>query len=178
MICKNYVRITCIFLATLFLSACGFHLRGEAPLSPSLKNLYIQTADPYGALTRNLRVYLKTSGVELTDSPQSARTILHIISDTQSQQLLSVSGLQQTRQYNLLLTVVFEVTTPKGTILVPPQTLTESRILTTLSDQILSSTNEQTTLYQQMRLAIVYDIINRLSSHDVTNLLMDKNGTA
>ncbi|HSW69673.1 MAG TPA: LPS assembly lipoprotein LptE [Gammaproteobacteria bacterium] len=155
------------------LSSCGFQLRGSAPLSPPLKILYIQTADPYGQLTRNLRDYLTMSGVELTDTPSHASTILHIINETQSQQLLSVSGTQQTRQYSLVLAVTFEILNPKGSVLMPPTTLSENRTFTTLSDQILGGTNEQNTLYQQMRIAIIYDIMSRLSSREVTKMLME-----
>lgn len=159
-------------LIVVCLSSCGFQLRGSAPLSPPLKKIYIETADPYGPLTRNLRDYLKESDVDVTDTPQNALTVLHIISETQTQQLLSVSGLQQTRQYSLTLAVTFEILNPKGTVLMPALTLTENRTLTTQSDLILAGTNEQTTLYQQMRQAIIYDIINRLSSRDVTLLIM------
>lgn len=169
----SLVRFMLLCLFTISLSGCGFQLRGATPLSPPLKQLYIETANPYGALTRNLRDYLKTSGVELTDTRNDALTVLHIINESQTQQLLSVSGLQQTRQYSLSLSVTFEVTSPKGKVLMPATTVVESRLLTSLSDQILASSNEQTTLYQQMRLAIVYDIMNRLGSRDVTTLLTE-----
>lgn len=155
------------------LSACGFQLRGTAQLSPPLKKLYIQTANPYGQLTRNLKESLQTSGVEVVDSPQSATTILNIINETEGRQLLSVSGTQQTRIYNLTLSVDFEVTSPKGAVLVPALTLAENRTFTTASDLILGGTNEQNILYQQMRQAIVYDIMNRLSSREVTTILME-----
>jgi len=170
-------RLMILCFVILGLSGCGFQLRGSAPLSPPLKKLYIETADPYGPLTRNLRDYLTMSGVEITNTPQEAFTVLHIISETQNQQLLSVSGLQQTRQYNLTLSVTFEVANPKGIILMPPLTLSENRVFTTMSDQILGGTNEQNTLYQQMRLAIIYDIMSRLSSRDVTVLLTEPKKT-
>lgn len=170
----HWLRPWMLCLTVLCLSSCGFQLRGAVTLSPPLQRLYIQTADPYGVLTHNLHESLKLSGVELTNKPEDALTILHIISETQSQVLLSVSGLQQTRQYNLILAVTFELTNPKGVVLMPPLTLTENRTLTTQSDQILGGTNEQNTLYQQMQLAIIYDIMNRLSSRDVTNLLTEQ----
>ena len=163
--------LTIALIITLCLTSCGFQLRGAAPLSPPLKRMYIKTVDPYGQLTHNLRDYLTLSGVELTDTPQAASTVLQIISETPSQQLLSVNASQQTRQYNLILSVTFEITTPAGAVLMPPTTLSESRTFTTLSDQILGGTNEENTLYQQMRLAIVYDIMNRLSSKDVVGML-------
>ncbi len=163
-----------IFLCVLFfLTSCGFQLRGAAPLSPPLQELYIQTTDPYGQLTHNLHEYLRMSGVHLTSTPDEATAVLVILSENENQELLSVSGSQQTRQYNLILSVSFEVTTSKGVLLVPPQVVTETRTLTTLSDQILGGSNEQTTLYQQMRQAIVYDMVNRLNSRDITQLLME-----
>lgn len=168
MLFRLYLSV--ILFTAICLTSCGFQLRGAVSLSPPLKKMF-KTTDPYGPLTHNLRDYLTLSGVELTDTPQTATTVLHIISEVPSQQLLSVSGSQQTRQYSLLLAVTFEVTTPAGAVLMPSITLTENRTFTTLSDQILGGTNEQNTLYQQMRLAIVYDIMNRLSSKDVTNLL-------
>src|SRR5580765_4776974 len=97
-----------ILLYSLFLlTSCGFHLRGPTPLPPPLKSLYLQTPDPYGQLTRNLKRSLRMSGVELSSTPAGAKTVLVIMSETSGQQLLSVSGTQQTRQYNLSLTVTF-----------------------------------------------------------------------
>lgn len=163
-------------LTALALSSCGFQLRGSQPLNPSFQEIYIKTADPYGQLTRNLREYLKMSGAHVTDSPQDANTILDILSEAKNQVLLSVSSTQQTRQYNLMLIVSFEITNAKGVVLVPPQTLTESRTFTTVSDQILGGTNEQNTLYLQMQQAIVYDIMNRLESRDIATMLAIKHG--
>ncbi len=157
--------------AAICLSGCGFQLRGSEPLNPQFQEIYIKTTDPYGQLTRNLHDYLQMSGAHVTDTQEAATTVLNIISETQSQVLLSVSGTQQTRQYNLILTVVFDVLNAKGVMLVPPQTLSETRAFTTLSDQILGGSNEQNTLYQQMRQAIIYDIINRLESRDIADML-------
>jgi LPS-assembly lipoprotein len=153
------------------LTGCGFHLRGQVPLAPPLKKIYLQTDDPYGQLSRNLRQYLKYSGAELTDSPQTADTVLAILREFNTEQLLSIGGTQQTRQYNITLTVNFQITDPQGRILVPPQTLSETRALTILSNQILGGSNEENNLFVQMRRAIVYDIMNRLASRDVTILV-------
>jgi LPS-assembly lipoprotein len=159
------------FLSVLLLSACGFHLRGEIPLPAQLQKLYLQTTDPYGQLTRNIKQYLKFSGVELVDSPAEADTVLVILNETNSEQLLSIGGTQQTRQYDITLTVAFEVTNTSGKVLVPPESLHETRSLTILSNQILGGSNEENNLFVQMRRAIVYDILKRLSSKDVAALI-------
>jgi LPS-assembly lipoprotein len=162
------LRPILLFISFLCLAGCGFHLRGEVNLAPSLHNLYIKTADPYGQLAKNLRQYFKQSGINVTDNAKEAITIFDILSEQESQQTLSISGTQLTRQYNLALTVIFQVSDQSGKTIIPPQIVTESRAITIQANQILAGSNELTNLYQQMRRAIVFKIINRLASRDIT----------
>lgn len=168
------MRYFFILFLTLFISSCGFHPRGSVALAPSLQQLYIKSSDPYGWLPRGLADYLSYSGVHTTTSIANAETILDILHIDKNEQLLSVSGTQQTRQYNLILSVTFQLTDPKGQVFVAPQTVSETRVLTVASDQILGGSNEADNLYQQMHQAIIYDMINRLSSRNVTTLLEQK----
>lgn len=167
---KNIIILCCILL----LCGCGFHPTGFAPLAPVLHTMYLQTNMPYNQLTRQLKQYLKTSGVCLTTTPQQACLHLVILSEETGQQLISVSSSQQTRQYNLTLTVTFQVTDAQGRSLTPPQIVSELRTVTMQTSQMLGGSNEANILYQQMRRAIVADIISRLSSEDITAMLMNK----
>lgn len=160
-----------LLLLLLCLTSCGFRPRGVLPLPPSLYNIYLQTTDPYGELAHNLQDYLHASGVHLADSPKTANTVLVILSEQTLQQMLSVSGTQQTRQYNLILVVTFEVTDPNGKILLQPQVISETRTIPIQSNQVLAGSNEANNLYRQMRQAIVHDIMNRLSSRNVATIL-------
>ncbi|MDR3490444.1 MAG: LPS assembly lipoprotein LptE [Gammaproteobacteria bacterium] len=164
------------FIMTFFilLTGCGFHLRGLAPLPPSLQRIYIESKGPYGLLEQKLRATLPLTHVHIMSTPESADTILVISNETPTQQLVSVGGTQQTRQYNLTLAVTFAIADNTGKLLIAPQTVSEMRTLTLQSSQILGTTNEQATLYQVMRQAIVYDIIDRLSSKKITDILMKK----
>lgn len=153
----------------LFLTACGFHPQGELKLAAPLKKMYLQTSDPYGTLSRNLHDYLKMSHVQLVASASEADTVLEIERDTNSQELLSVAGTQQTRQYKLIVTVVFSLMDNRGHVLLPSQTLSESRTITVQANQILGSSNEANLYTQQMRRTLAYAIMNRLASIEVTN---------
>jgi LPS-assembly lipoprotein len=166
---KSLLLFLLFFISCI--TGCGFHPRGPVTLAPPLQNLYLQVSDPYGDLARNLRLYLKMSGVHLTNNLNNATTILDVISETTSEQLLNISGSQLTRQYNLILTVTYQVTDNHGNLLVEKQTATETRPLTINSDQMLSGSNQAASLYKQMRQAIVYDIMSRLASRDITTLL-------
>lgn len=154
------------------LSGCGFHLRGQVPLAPPMYSLYLQTPAPYGQLARELKQYLKMSGVKLVDSPAQAETVLAITSEDKNDELISVGGTQQTRQYNLILSVTFEVRDSEGRVLIPQQLAREVRMITIQSDEILGGSNEETNMYKQMNHAIVFDIMNLLSSQNSTAALM------
>lgn len=164
-----------IIILCLFLTGCGFHLRGYGEASrfaPALHRIYLNSADPYGELARNLRQTLRLSGIYLACSPCESNVVLEVFKEVMKEDLLSVGGTQQTRQYNLILSVTFQITDPKGCVIVPPQTVSESRTLTIQSNQILGGSNEANTLYQQMRPALVFDIMTRLSSNDTIAALM------
>jgi LPS-assembly lipoprotein len=160
------------FCLSFSLVGCGYHWRGPMTLAPPLQKMYLQTSNPYGQLARNLRQYLKMSHVHLVTKPQDASTILALLSENTTEQLLGISGTQQTRQYNLILTVTFQVTDQHGRLLVPPQTVYETRALTLNSGQILSGSNQAESLYQQMRQAIIYAIVSQLAAENITALLI------
>lgn len=159
-------------ICSFLLTSCGFQLRGQVNLSPPLHNIYIKTNDPYGQTANNLKQALEFSHVHVTDNPKDASVIFVILREETGQQLLSVGGTQQTRQYNIILTVTFQLTDREGKVLIPPQAITEMQPVTIQANQILAGSNEMNYLYQRTRLAIVYDIMNRLASDDVTRTLM------
>lgn len=165
------MRKLLIIIACFCLISCGFHTRGPATLPATLQTLYLQTNDPYGQLTKNLRLYLKMSGVHLTQTPVEATSILEILNENTSEQLLNISGTQATRQYNLILTVNYRITDNRGNVLIDTQTASEMRPLTINANQMLSGSNQAVSLYQQMRLAIAYDIISRLASREINATL-------
>ncbi len=168
---NTYLKLFFILCFILLNTGCGFHPRGSVPFAPELQRVYLKTPSPYSELTNNLRDYLEMSGVYLADTPTQANTILEIVAENMVQELLGVSGSQQTRQYKLTLSVTFQVTSPTDVILVSRETLSQSRILPINSGEVLAGSNQAAALYQQMRRAIVFDIMNRLSSREITHKL-------
>lgn len=162
-----------ILTVLIVLSACGFHRRVPTPLSPALERPYIASSAPNSSLTRSLLKNFRLAGANPVDAPQQASTVFTILDEQQSQTLLSVSPTQSSRQYRLSLSITFQITRPDGTLLVGPQTLSESRVLTMSSDQILSSSNETQVLYQQIRIALVRNIMNRLTSKEISGILTE-----
>ncbi|HVY53282.1 MAG TPA: LPS assembly lipoprotein LptE [Gammaproteobacteria bacterium] len=160
-----------VLLLTWLISSCGFHPRSPATLAKPLQSLYFQSKDPYSALSRLLKQNLKMSGVSLASNAQEATTTLSILQESMGQDLLSINSSQQTRQYNLHLTIVFQVSDSHGEVLVTPQTLTETRTLTLQSNQVLAGSNQAAMLYNDMRRSIAYNIMNRLASKDISKAI-------
>lgn len=160
------------FILTCFISGCGFNLQGEVKLAEPLHRLYIQAPDPYGTLARYLKQSLKMSKVTLVENPVLASTMLVILKDQASEDLISVSSTQQTRQYTLKVMVMFQILDAKGRTIVGPQVLTESRVVTVQASVILGSSNEANLMYQQMRRIIAYGIMNRIASKEITGMIM------
>lgn len=165
----------CITLSLLcsLLAGCGFHLQGETQLIAPLKRLYLETKDPYGYLARDLKQALTMSHVQLAASPCDATVILTILQDSTSQNLLSVNGTTQTRQYELKINVVFDITDTNHQILVGPQSLSESRVITIQSNQVLGSSNESSLFYQQMYRILSNAIMSRIASNEIANMVLD-----
>jgi len=165
-----YQRIIIFLSLILLLSGCGFHLQGQTYFAPALQHLYLQTQDPYGYLATDLRQILKSSGIELADSPDKATMILTILQDTNAQILIAPSGTNQTQQYQLQSTISYTLSN-KGRTLLGPEALTEQRPITIQSNQILGTSNEADLFYRQMHRALAYALINRISSRAVTRLM-------
>ena len=160
-------------IGLLCVSGCGFHLRAPTSLSPALQKPYVVSPSPNSSLTRSLLKNFRLAGATPVETPRAASAVFTILGEQQSQTLLSVSSTQSSRQYRLLLSITFQITRPDGSILVGPQTLSESQVLTMNSDQILSSSNETQVLYQQIRIALVRNIMNRLTSEEISAILTE-----
>jgi LPS-assembly lipoprotein len=165
---KNFLISLFLILFIPLLFSCGFHLQGARPLAPALHQVYIKTQNPYGLLVRYLKGFLKMSHVTVLSSPQDADVIIQILQEEESERLLSVSSSQQTRQYTLILSTTFDVTTRGGQVLVPPLTLRETRTLTIQSNEVLAGSNQASLFYEDMQRSLAYAMMNRLASEEVS----------
>src|SRR6187402_521348 len=88
-----------IVTATLLLSACGFQLRGTAPLP--FDSIYVQAAQSSQLATQVRRVVRSGSNTRLTNRPEEAQVILQILNELQEKQILSLTGGGRVSEYQL-----------------------------------------------------------------------------
>jgi LPS-assembly lipoprotein len=151
-----------ILAATLLLLAsCGFRLRGEATLP--FESIYVQ-----GAATSPFTIQLKRSIVsatkaKLTDRPQEAQVVLHIMSERQDKEILALSGGGRVREYYLRYHVTYRLTDPKVVSeYIAPTEIVLRRELTYSDAEALAKESEEMLLFRDMQTDAARQLLFRL----------------
>lgn len=149
-------------LSVLFLSACGFQLRGAYPLPFS--SIYITLPE-----TAELRVLLKRaiaagSNARVVDTQKDAQATLQIINDAQTKNILSVSGSGQILAYQLVRTFSFRVTDKAGRDWLPQGQIVIHRDITYNSSLVLSKESEEALLWNDIQNDLVQQMLRRLAA--------------
>lgn len=165
---KHIVNLS-LGVLLLLLGGCGFHLRGSTPLPPSLHEIRIDSSLPSDAFFKTLRSTLLSSGVSIkTTGDLPALKILTI----QRQSTPGSMGTStQTREYQLKLTLQYEIHRSDGTLVPPVKTLTAHRTLMLNTNRMLGSTSEEQTLYYDMQEELARRLIDQLAAPAVTTQL-------
>jgi len=145
--CLRLIGLAGIFC--LLVSACGFHLRG-AQISSKYSAVMVRGGNPYGELVPELRRALRGVGVQVVESPEQAQAIINIQREAVDRQVLAVGSTGKVREYGLSLNIDFEVTAPKGQVLLPRQTVYTTRDYSFDPTKVLGMADEETQLRQEM----------------------------
>jgi LPS-assembly lipoprotein len=107
-------RLSLVFavLSSLLLGSCGFHLRGDLPLS-HFPAMYIQS-ERHSELAALLSSRLEYNKVELLGSYQQSAPMLQLVSDTLERRTLSLFPNGQVAEYELIYKVRYALTMPDG----------------------------------------------------------------
>lgn len=150
-----------IIILCLFVTACGFHLRGQYTLPSHLQTLAIQPDDPYSPIQREIRSTLRASNVDVVERTKGVYT-LHIISHNLSRSVLIIGTDGQAKQEQLIYRVKYQVIKPNGETL-PEQTIMVERILNVNFSQTLGQNQEEDILLAEMRQDVASQLMRRLS---------------
>ena len=156
-------KLKITFLASLlvFLSACGFHLRGQVDLPVGLRilDLNAQLADN---LTQNiLRQSLLSNGVTLSvDAPYT----LKVLNESGDRRVLTVTSNAKASEYELIQNLTFELLDTKGNSISKAQTITSYRTLQYDASAEIGKAQEETNLRREMKQSNAYNVLLRLKA--------------
>lgn len=153
-------RLIAMLLAML-LTACGYHLRGEAAMP--FKTIYISAANPNSALVKELRKDLKTNKIQVMMKPDKADIILNISLEQPDMVILSLDATGLVNEYQLRYRVSLRAYDNQQREWLPASDLLLTRDLIYDNSQILAMSSEEALLFQNMSSDMAQQILRRLS---------------
>ena len=101
-----------VMLSSLLLSSCGFHLRGDLPLS-QFEAMHIKS-ERHSELAALVAQRLQHNKVQLLDSYQQTAPVLQLIDDSLERRNLTLFPNGQVAEYELIYKVRYQLTMPDG----------------------------------------------------------------
>lgn len=119
-----------------------------------MERTFILTEDRHSGFYQKLRRELRSSGVDVVDSPADATAIFSISRDITDQRVLAVSARNVPREYEVYYTVTYQLDSGQSTLM-PIQTQTQTRDYTWDETEVLGKEKEE----QLLRDAIADDLV-------------------
>ncbi len=155
-------RLLMVAVLALTVSACGFHLRGNIPLSDGIKNMYVSAPD--GSFKDLLEDRLTKLGATLAATPQAADVVLRVTSAQSSRTVGTLDERGKVNSYNVIFRVKYKLQDLAGGNVRPPATIRESRRYDFIPDQVVQSESEEAELIEDMEEEAVLKVIRKLAS--------------
>ena len=155
-----YKALFALFI--LNLTACGFQMRGDWNLPPSMQNTVISgayTREMYDELKRNFQ----SASANLTKGPPSEGSAnLRIFEDRVDQRVLSIDVNGKVQEYELFYILRFDVVHPDGKQIVPIQRIVMTRNYLFEDKQVIGTSREESLLKIDLRKDVARDLMRRL----------------
>ncbi len=152
-----------ILITALPLAGCGFHLRGTAQLPAALQTLSLTSTDGDSEIVSELRRSLLASDINVLDSPQGSTYALLIGAEESSERVLSVNSNARAGEYELTMSVPYQLRSGGATVL-GPETLVIEKVYLADPNSAVAKAEERELMEEEMRRELVSLILRRLQS--------------
>ena len=137
-----------LILALLFLTGCGFHLRGSVELPPDLSEINVVDAGGASLIAPDLRDALRNRGVRVIEQANMA---LSVRNESYSKRVLSVDSSGRATEYGLSYKVRFRLQAADGSVWLADEFITIQRDLRFDASAVLATSSEEALLQEEMR---------------------------
>jgi LPS-assembly lipoprotein len=155
----NPKRIIVVFF--FFLSACGYHLRGDIELPQGMENIYMEAAS--GMLQAEMTKALKSSQGKLVSSAAEAGVQIKISKEQMTSRVMSINTAGRANQFQLIYQVMFSIYDASNKLLLADQNVQIKREYFNDQTEILGKNNEETVIRLEMYQQAVSSMMSRIS---------------
>jgi LPS-assembly lipoprotein len=148
-----------ILMAMVYLTACGFHLRGPLEMPSGLKSVYLEGGS--GMFRDQFKRVMEASSVQVTDSPVNAGLIVHIFKEDNKRQILSLSSGGAANEFELDYSVEYEILDANNKVLLARESFDTKREYFNNQQAVIAKDNEEMTIRDEMYQQAVRGIVNR-----------------
>lgn len=160
----NLYRCAVLGVALAALSACGFHVRGEAQLPVALQRVHIETAEPFSPLAREVSAALKRSGATLEVAAGAGIAEIRLDDVSLAPVVRSVGANAFVNEFTMVYHVAITITDAQGKTLLPSQVIEHTRDFTFNQSQAIGTNAEQDEIKKGMQRDMVQAILRRIEA--------------
>jgi LPS-assembly lipoprotein len=153
-------QLSWVMLITMLFSACGFQLRGTAPLS--FTKISIQGAGL--SIKKDLKRAIEINGVKVVEQTDEAEVLIDLMNEASEKRILSLSGGGLVREFEVYYTVNFRTRYASNPLWGTLQTIQIRRDFSYNDDSLLGKAEEEARLNSDMRKEAISGILRHLSA--------------
>lgn len=157
-----------LLIILLFISSCGFHLRGSGDLNWHIQSVYIQS-EAADRIASELKSRLTEQKLQVLPTSESAQVVVYLSNETVERRVLSVSSVSgKQEEIELNYRVEIEIRKADDTVLLGKHTISFLRDYRFDPTAVLAAGGEEEVLREDMFNQIVMQIIRQLQQIQIT----------
>ena len=164
MTARHIVASLLLALAASLLTACGFHLRGEATLPSGMQRVHVDSADPFGPLKRDLERALQRAGAVIEPAAGDGIAEIRLTAVTLAPIVRSVTANARVNEFTMLYHVELQIEDASGKVILPKQDVEQSRVFTFDQTQAIGTAAEQDEIKKEMERDMVQVVLRKVES--------------
>jgi len=137
----NQALRTVLIYSLLFLSGCGYHLRGSIQIPDSLKNVYMVDASP--GLQTEMASLLRASNAKLAPTLGDAGVVIKIMKEEMKNRVVSIGSTGKSTESEVNLYMRFQFFNNKDEPIMDEQTMELSREYFNDQTAVLAKSSEE-----------------------------------